>query len=56
MRIIPAATMVFVIARTAFWIGYRIHPLYRAPGMAATFGLNGWLLGSALWKAMSTHG
>src|SRR5262249_33212708 len=35
MRIIPAAAMVFVVARAAFWVGYRIHPPYRAFGMAA---------------------
>src|SRR5262249_4151782 len=33
MRLIPAATIVFIVARMAFWIGYRIHPLYRAFGM-----------------------
>src|SRR6185436_9208354 len=32
MRIIPAAIIVFIVARMAFWIGYRIHPLYRAFG------------------------
>ena len=26
MRLIPAATIVFIFARMAFWIGYRIHP------------------------------
>jgi hypothetical protein len=51
MRIIPAATIVFVAARLAFWVGYRIHPLYRAFGMAATAYLNIGLLGFALWKA-----
>jgi hypothetical protein len=53
MRIIPAAAIVFVVARAAFWIGYRIHPLYRAFGMAATAYLNIGLLGFALWKAAS---
>ena len=51
MRIIPAAAIVFVAARAAFWVGYRIHPLYRAFGMAATAYLNVGLLGFALWKA-----
>jgi hypothetical protein len=51
MRIILAAAIVFVIARITFWIGYRIHPLYRAFGMAATVYLNLGLLGFALWKA-----
>jgi uncharacterized MAPEG superfamily protein len=51
MRIIPAAAIVFVVARIAFWIGYRIHPLYRAAGMAATAYLNIGLLGFGLWSA-----
>jgi len=51
MRIIPAAVIVFVAARLAFWVGYRIHPLYRAFGMAATAYLNIGLLAFALWKA-----
>jgi len=53
MRLIPAAAIVFVVARIAFWIGYRIHPLYRAFGMAATAYLNIGLLLIALWKAAS---
>jgi hypothetical protein len=53
MAIIPAAVIVFVIARMTFWIGYRIHPLYRAFGMAATAYLNIGLLGFALWKSFS---
>ena len=51
LKIIPAAATVFVAARLAFWIGYRIHPLYRAAGMAATGYLNVGLLAFALWKA-----
>jgi len=35
-----ACAIVFVVARLVFWIGYRIHPLYRAPGMSATAYLN----------------
>jgi len=51
LRIVPAATIVFVAARLLFWIGYRIDPLYRAPGMAATSWLNMALLGTAIWLA-----
>ena len=47
--VIAAAAIVFIVARLAFWIGYRIHPLYRAPGFAATAYLNLGLLGAALW-------
>jgi uncharacterized MAPEG superfamily protein len=49
--IVSAAALVFVIARVAFWIGYRIHPLYRAAGMAATSYLNLLLFGGAIWFA-----
>jgi hypothetical protein len=52
MRVVPAAAIVFVIARLVFWIGYRIHPLYRAFGMAATGYLNVGILAFALWKAL----
>jgi len=53
MGLIPAAVIVFVIARTAFWIGYRVHPLYRAFGMAATGYLNVGLLGFAIAKLLA---
>lgn len=40
LNVIGAASVVFVLARVAFWKGYRLHPLFRAPGMAATAYLN----------------
>jgi hypothetical protein len=52
MRAIPAVVIVFVVARIAFWVGYRIHPLYRAFGMAATGYLNVGILAFALWKTL----
>ena len=51
VRIVGAAAIVFVAARIAFWIGYRIHPLYRAPGFSSTAYLNIGLIGAALWFA-----
>lgn len=43
---VPAFGLVFAAARLAFWIGYTVHPLARAPGMAAStlcsFGAAGW--------------
>lgn len=51
MGVIRAAAIVFVAARLVFWVGYRIHPLYRAPGFAATAYLNLGLLLGALWLA-----
>jgi uncharacterized MAPEG superfamily protein len=51
MNLILAAAIVFVAARLLFWIGYRIDPLYRAFGFAATAYLNLGLLAGALWLA-----
>jgi MAPEG family protein len=51
LNVICAAATVFVVARILFWIGYRIHPLYRAFGFAATAYLNAGLLIAALWLA-----
>jgi hypothetical protein len=49
MGVIRAAAIWFVVARIAFWIGYRIHPLHRAFGFAATAYLNLGLLFAAVW-------
>lgn len=51
VQIVGAAAIVFVAARIAFWVGYRIHPLYRAAGFAGTAYLNFGLTGAALWFA-----
>ncbi len=40
LQVLVALALVFVCARIAFWVGYRIHPLYRAFGMAATGYMN----------------
>jgi uncharacterized MAPEG superfamily protein len=52
LHVIAAAAIVFVAARLSFWIGYRLDPLYRAFGFAATFYLNLGLLAAALWLAI----
>lgn len=51
LSLVSSAALVFVIARLAFWIGYRIDPLYRAAGFSATAYLNVILFGIALWRA-----
>lgn len=51
VRVVGAAAIVFVAARIAFWVGYRIDPLYRAAGFAGTAYLNFGLIGAALWFA-----
>lgn len=48
MKLIAALVLVFVIARFVFWFGYRRHYLYRAPGMAATYILNLFILVAVL--------
>ena len=52
MGVVRAAAIWFVVARIAFWIGYRIHPLYRAPGFSSTAYLNLGLLLGAVWLAV----
>jgi uncharacterized MAPEG superfamily protein len=51
LGIVAAGAIIFVIARLAFWIGYRVRPLYRAPGFSSTFYLNIILFGYAIWAA-----
>jgi hypothetical protein len=50
--LIPAMASLFFVGRICFWIGYLIHPMGRAFGMALTvlpiLGSYGWLLYHAL--------
>jgi hypothetical protein len=50
IKLIPALMVVFIVARIVFWIGYRINPLYRAPGMAATAYMNVGILIATLYQ------
>ena len=47
-----ACAIVFVVARTCFWVGYRLNPLYRAPGMAATAYLNLGMIAYVLFRTL----
>ena len=40
LQVLRACAIAFIAARLVFWMGYRIHPPYRAPGMSATAYLN----------------
>jgi hypothetical protein len=40
LQVVWACAIVFVAARAIFWLGYRLNPLYRAPGMSATAYMN----------------
>jgi uncharacterized membrane protein YecN with MAPEG domain len=46
---IPAIAITFVICRIVFWIGYRIKPVYRAPGFASTAYMNLFMFIAVLW-------
>jgi len=49
LNIVPAVAITFVVSRLAFWLGYRIHPLYRAPGFSSTAYLNLFMFIAVLW-------
>ena len=52
LQLVWACTIVFVVARAVFWIGYRVNPLYRAPGFSATAYLNLGMIGYALYHVL----
>ena len=49
LSIVAAVSITFVIVRIAFWIGYRIKPVYRAFGFASTAYMNIGMLIATLW-------
>ena len=53
ISVIPAVAITFVICRLVFWIGYRIHPLYRAPGFSSTAYMNLFMYIAVLWLRLS---
>lgn len=53
IKLVVALAIVYVAARIAFWIGYRMHPLYRAPGMAATSYLNLGIIVAVIYLTLS---
>ncbi len=55
LHVVWACAIVFVVARLAFWFGYRKHPLYRAPGMSATVYMNLAMIGYVLFRIVQTH-
>jgi len=50
LRVVWACAIVFAVARVAFWIGYRIDPLYRAPGFSATAYMNVGMIAYSLYR------
>jgi len=53
LQIIWALAFVFVAARCVFWLGYRLNPLYRAPGMSATAYMNLGIIVYVLFKIIA---
>jgi uncharacterized membrane protein YecN with MAPEG domain len=53
LQVVWACTIVFVVARCVFWMGYRVHPLYRAPGMSSTAYMNLGMILYVLWKVFA---
>lgn len=49
LGIVAACAITFVIVRIAFWLGYRIKPVYRAFGFASTAYMNLAMLVASLW-------
>ena len=50
LQVVCVCTIVFIVARSVFWLGYRINPLYRAPGMSATAYMNLFMLLYVLYR------
>jgi hypothetical protein len=53
ISVIPAVAITFVICRIVFWIGYRIHPLYRAPGFSSTAYMNLFMYIAVIWLRLA---
>jgi hypothetical protein len=53
LQIVWACAIVFVVARAGFWLGYRLNPLYRAPGMSATAYMNLGMIAYVLFRTFA---
>ena len=53
ISVVPAVAITFVICRIVFWIGYRIHPLYRAPGFSSTAYMNLFMYIAVIWLRLA---
>ena len=52
LEVVWACAIWFVVARCAFWLGYRLHPLYRAPGMSGTAYMNLFIILYVLYQIL----
>lgn len=53
VQVVWACALWFVVARCLFWAGYRLHPLYRAPGMSGTAYMNLFMILYVLYRLVS---
>ena len=53
LSVVPALAITFVVARLVFWVGYRIDPLYRAPGFSSTAYMNLFMFIAVLWLRLA---
>ena len=53
LQVVWACAIWFVVARCLFWIGYRINPLYRAPGMSGTAYMNLFMILYILFRLLA---
>lgn len=53
VRIIGATAITFFLMRIAFWIGYRIRPVFRAFGFSSCAYMNLGLLVATLWFSLT---
>lgn len=52
IQLVPILTVAFVVGRVLFWVGYLVHPMYRTPGMAINFMVNGTALLYVLYRTI----
>jgi len=53
LQVVWACAIWFVVARCVFWFGYRINPLYRAPGMSGTAYMNLFMILYILYRLVA---
>jgi len=53
LQVVWACAIVFVVARCVFWLGYRVNPLYRAPGMSGTAYMNLFMILYVLYRVVA---
>jgi uncharacterized MAPEG superfamily protein len=52
IHLVPILTGAFILGRVLFWVGYLINPMYRTPGMAINFTVNGLALIYVLYRTV----